>query len=72
MSEAEFVAGITGRSHDLPRLAAALRSTGHPFYLIGGLAVNHYTEPVVTLDADFAVTAATCVSEALRTAGFEV
>jgi len=72
MSEAEFFAGITGRSDDLVRLVAALRATGQPFCLIGGLAVSHYVEPVVTLDADFAITTATGVAEALRTAGFTV
>jgi len=72
MSEAEFFAGITGRSDDLARVVAALRSAGQPFCLIGGLAVNHYVEPVVTLDADFAITAAAGVSEALRAAGFTV
>lgn len=72
MSEAEFLAGLTGRSDDLVRVVAALRSTEQPFCLIGGLAVNHYVEPVVTLDADFAITAAAGVSEALHAAGFTV
>ncbi len=72
MSEAEFFAGITGRSDDLSRLVAALRTAGHSFCLIGGLAVNHYVEPVVTLDADFAITASVGVAEALRAAGFTV
>ena len=57
MSEAEFFAGITGSANDLARLVQALRSTCIPFCLIGGLAVNQYVEPVVTLDADFAITA---------------
>ena len=69
MSEAEF---LTGRSDDLVRGVAALRSTGPPFCLIGGLAVNHYVEPVVTLEADVAITAADGVSEALLAAGFIV
>jgi len=72
MSEAEFFAGITGRSDDLCRAVGALRGTGHPFCLIGGLAVNHYVEPVVTLDADFAIAAAAGVTEALEAAGFTV
>ena len=72
MSEAEFFAGITGRSDDLSRLVAALRAAGHPFCLIGGLAVNRYVEPVVTLDADFAITDTAGVAEALQTAGFAV
>jgi hypothetical protein len=72
MSEAEFFAGITGRSNDLGQVVGALRAAGQPFCLIGGLAVNHYVEPVVTLDADFAITAAAGVAEALRAAGFTV
>jgi hypothetical protein len=72
MSESEFFAGITGRSDDLALVVAALRAAGQPFCLIGGLAVNHYVEPVVTLDADFAIMAAIGVSEALRAAGFTV
>jgi hypothetical protein len=53
-------------------VVGALRATGHPFCLIGGLAVNHYVEPVVTLDADFAITTGAGVAEVLRGAGFTV
>ncbi|MFM7214838.1 MAG: hypothetical protein ACKO3H_08170, partial [Verrucomicrobiota bacterium] len=62
MSESEFFAGITGRSDDLSRVVQALSGAGVPFCLIGGLAVNQYVDPVVTLDADFAITAATGVA----------
>jgi len=72
MSEAEFFAGLTGSPNDLALTVRALRSTGHPFCLIGGLAVNHYTEPMVTLDADFAITTATGAAAALEAAGFVV
>jgi hypothetical protein len=72
MSEAEFFAGITGHDSDLRRAVDALRASGQPFCLIGGLAVNQYAEPVVTLDADFAVVAGAGVEEALRAEGFEV
>lgn len=72
MSEQEFLAGLTGRRDDLELALEALRAIGQPFCLIGGLAVNHYVEPVVTLDADFAVVAATGLVEALRARGFEV
>jgi len=72
MSEAEFFAGITGSANDLARLVQALRSACIPFCLIGGLAVNQYVEPVVTLDADFAITAADGVCKALEEAGFLV
>ena len=72
MSEGEFIAAITGHDSDLRRAVEALRASGRPFCLIGGLAVNQYAEPVVTLDADFAVVAAAGVEEALRAQGFEV
>jgi hypothetical protein len=72
MSDDEFLAALTGRPDDLRLAVAALRATGQPFCLIGGLAVNHYVEPVVTLDADFAIAAATGLVAALRARGFEV
>jgi len=72
MSEQEFLAALTGHGSDLKLALEALRATGQPFCLIGGLAVNHYVEPVVTLDADFAIVAATGLVEALRARGFEV
>jgi hypothetical protein len=72
MSEQEFLAALTGHDSDLRLAVAALNSTGQKFCLIGGLAVNHYVEPVVTLDADFAIAAATGLADALRAAGFAV
>ncbi|MEY4327177.1 MAG: hypothetical protein RIS24_3348, partial [Verrucomicrobiota bacterium] len=72
ISEAEFFAGITGSGNDLARLVATLRSTGTLFCLIGDLAVNQYVEPVVTLDADFTITASDGVRKALEEAGFVV
>ena len=57
MSEQEFLAALTGNDSDLRLAVNALRCAGQRFCLIGGLAVNHYVEPVVTLDADFAVAA---------------
>ena len=73
MSEEEFFAGITGHNSDLRLAVEALRSTGHGFCLVGGLAVNHYAaEPMVTLDADFAVVADAGVADALRARGFVV
>lgn len=72
MSEAEFFSGLTGSDNDLRAVVDALRASGQPFCLIGGLAVNHYAEPMVTLDADFAIAAATGAAEALREAGFKV
>jgi len=72
MSEAEFFAGITGSSNDLQTAVHALQASGQPFCLIGGLAVNQYAEPMVTLDADFAISATPGAAEALRAAGFTV
>jgi hypothetical protein len=72
MSEEEFLAALTGSDSDLRLAVEALRATGRPFCLIGGLAVNHYVEPVVTLDAGFAITAAGGVTQALVARGFQV
>ena len=72
MSEEEFLAALTGHDSDLKLAIDALRSTGQKFCLIGGLAVNHYVEPVVTLDADFAIVAAGNLVEALTSRGFRV
>jgi len=72
MSEEEFFAGITGHDSDLRLAVEASRSTGQGFCVVGGLAVNHYAEPMVALDADFAVAADAGVAEALRTRGFAV
>jgi hypothetical protein len=72
MSEEEFFAGITGNDSDLRLAVEALRSSGHGFCLVGGLAVNHYAEPMVTLDADFAAAADAGVAEELRARGFAV
>ena len=72
MSEQEILAALTGHDSDLRLALEALRAAGQPFCLIGGLAVNHYVEPVVTLDADFAVVSQAGLAEALRARGFEV
>jgi hypothetical protein len=45
-----------GGATDFARIAAACDAFG-PWCLIGGLAVNHYVEPVYTLDADIIVIA---------------
>lgn len=47
-SETEFFAGISGSDNDLAQPPRAPQTTGVPFCLIGGLAVNHYVEPVTT------------------------
>jgi hypothetical protein len=72
MTSERFLAGLTGRDNDFQLAAEALKAAGEPFCLIGGLAVNHYVEPVVTLDADFAVAGRALVAQALRQRGFQV
>ena len=73
MTSERFLAGLTGHDNDFPLVAEALKAAGEPFCLIGGLAVNHYVEPVVTLDADFAVAGHAQTAQALyRERGFEV
>jgi hypothetical protein len=72
MTEAHFFAGLTGSPNDLALAVQALRSCGQPFCMIGGLAVNHYAEPMVTLDADFAIAAGDGAADALRSVGFTV
>ncbi len=42
MSEAEFLAGITGSPNDLALAVQAIRACSQPFCLIGGLAVKVY------------------------------
>lgn len=63
---------LTGSPNDLALAARALEECGNPFCLIGGLAVNHYAEPMVTLDADFAITSGEGAGEALKREGFQI
>ena len=72
MTSERFLAGLTGHDNDFQLVAEALKAAGEPFCLIGGLAVNHYVEPVVTLDADFAVAGHAQAAQALRARGFQV
>jgi len=72
MTDAQFLSGLTGQPDDWWLALDALRAGGQPFCLIGGLAVNHYVEPVVTLDADFAVVATGNLVDVLRERGFKV
>ena len=72
MTAQRFFAELTGSENDLKLAAEALSASGNPFCVIGGLAVNHYVEPVVTLDADFAVSASAGVADALKARGFIV
>jgi hypothetical protein len=53
MRKQEFLAAFTGHSSDLKLVLEAKRATVQRFCLVGELAVNHYVEPVVTLDAAY-------------------
>ncbi len=72
MTEEAFFAGLTGSENDFRLVAECLREAGQQYCLIGGLAVNHYVEPVVTLDAHFAVAGSSSVAECLRSRRFVV
>jgi len=56
MTEKEFFNSVAkGRSDILQVLLDILASTGSRYCVIGGLAVNAYVEPVVSLDVDIVV-----------------
>ncbi len=56
MTEKEFINALTGGHRDIVAILLKLLSDNHAEYcLIGGLAVNAYVEPVVSLDLDLAV-----------------
>ena len=72
MTSEQLLAGLSGHDNDFQLVAAALHAAGESFCLIGGFAVNYYVEPVVTLDADFAVAAQAHTARALQERGFKV
>ena len=56
MTAKEFMKALAnGTSDILQLLLSILESTGTDYCLIGGLAVNAYVEPVVSLDIDIVV-----------------
>jgi hypothetical protein len=56
MTGKEFVKRLAHGESDIVRiLQEILSDTGSPYCLIGGLAVNAYVEPVVSLDLDIVV-----------------
>ena len=56
MTGKEFMNSVvSGRSDIIQTLLDILAETGSRYCLIGGLAVNAYVEPVVSLDVDIAV-----------------
>lgn len=59
MTEKQFLNKLTGDSFDLIEgLTSALNALNTPYCLIGGLAVNAYAEPVVSLDLDMVISLA--------------
>ncbi len=54
----EFLAAVAnGKLHILQLLLNILETTASPYCVIGGLAVNAYVEPVVSLDLDLVIIA---------------
>lgn len=69
MTEKEFLNAVcNGRDDVLQVFLDALSATGVDYCVIGGLAVNAYAEPVVSLDLDVVVAAqdTTIVCEAVK------
>lgn len=74
MTAAEVYESVTdGGASAFAEVVAILDAHG-PWCLIGGLAVNHYVEPVYTIDADVVVVAENLetVQEKLVVAGFSI
>jgi hypothetical protein len=67
MTEREFINRIAGGEVDVIRnLLNALQAAGADYCVIGGLAVNAYAEPVVSLDLDVVVVA-DCIEQVCAT-----
>jgi len=75
MTGKEFLKNITNGEVDMVELMVVLlRETETDYCVIGGLAVNAYAEPVVSLDLDLVVvsTHITELAETARSAGMKV
>jgi hypothetical protein len=58
MTGKTFLQALSNSGHDVVQLLLdLLRETGAQYCLVGGLAVNAYAEPVVSLDLDLVVVA---------------
>lgn len=56
MTERDFFNAVSNGREDVPQmLLDILAETGAAYCVIGGLAVNAYTEPVVSLDLDIVI-----------------
>jgi hypothetical protein len=68
MTEKEFLNAVARNKEDVVQLLLDILSqTGAPYCVIGGLAVNAYAEPVVSLDLDIVVSSET-VAEVMSSA----
>ena len=74
MTAAELYESVTNGGASVFAEVAAILDRHGPWCLIGGLAVNHYLEPVYTIDADIVLVADNldAVQAALIAAGFAV
>ena len=73
-ARAFFKAVTVDRSNALDQFLGLLSSHGADWCLVGGLAINAYVEPVVTLDMDLVLAASDIrhVSDAAAKVGFNV
>jgi hypothetical protein len=75
MTEKQFINAVSNRGADLLQiLLDILSSTQTPYCVIGGLAVNAYVEPVVSLDIDLVVAVANqeAIKQATAKVGFKI
>ena len=74
MTAAEVYESVTNGGASVFTEAVAILDRHGPWCLIGGLAVNHYVEPIYTIDADVVLVAENldAVRAALSEAGFVI
>jgi len=74
MTAAEVYESVTNGGASLFAQVVSMLDEHGPWCLIGGLAVNHYVEPVYTVDADVVIVAENldAIQGALVAAGFDV
>jgi hypothetical protein len=75
MTVVEIFNSVTnGGANDFAEVVGLLKASGSPWCLIGGLGVNAYVEPTLTLDADFVVAteAIPTLIDELRRRGYRI
>jgi hypothetical protein len=75
MTEKQFINAVSNSGADLLQIFLdILARTQTPYCVIGGLAVNAYVEPVVSLDIDLVVAVANldAINQATAKAGFKI